>query len=301
MNAGPQQEDASWQDYLKSLSIYPLPQHAVSRLTYRLTRIQSPWFKNRLIRWFAEQYQVDWSEALHQNPEDFIHFNAFFTRALRDGARPIAGDESTIISPADGRISQIGSIEQDAVFQAKGHSFSVTELLGGDSERAQAFQNGSFVTVYLSPRDYHRVHMPLTGRLRETVYVPGRLFSVAPHTTRTISRLFARNERLVSIFDTNAGPMAMVLVGAINVAAIETVWSGLVTPPHRSDVKVTDFQSGNIELQRGAEMGRFNMGSTVILLFGQDRARWSGDLHAEQPLQMGQQLGISRDGHVSQP
>jgi phosphatidylserine decarboxylase len=273
----------------------------VSRLTFKLTRIQSPWFKNRLIRWFAGQYQVNWSEALYQNPEDYIHFNAFFTRALRDGARPIAGDNSSIVSPADGRISQIGSIDQDAVFQAKGHSFSVTELLGGDEERALAFQNGSFVTVYLSPRDYHRVHMPLTGRLLETVYVPGRLFSVAPHTTRTIPRLFARNERLVSIFDTDTGPMAMVLVGAINVAAIETVWSGLVTPPQRSKIEVTDLRSRDIKLQRGTEMGRFNMGSTVILLFGKDRLRWADGLHAEQALHMGQQLGISSDEHDSQP
>jgi len=301
LNASPQQEDASWQDYLKSLSVYPLPQHAVSRLTYKLTRIQSPWFKNRFIRWFAEQYQIDWSEALYQNPEDYIHFNAFFTRALRDGARPIAGNESTIVSPADGRISQIGDIDQDAVFQAKGHSFSVTELLGGDTTRAGDFQNGRFITVYLSPRDYHRVHMPLTGTLRETVYVPGRLFSVAPHTTRTITRLFARNERLVSIFDTNAGPMAMVLVGAINVAAIETVWSGLVTPPHRSRIEVSDLRPRAIELQRGAEMGRFNMGSTVILLFGKDRARWADGLQAEQALHMGQRLGTSSDAHASQP
>lgn len=301
MNASPQQDDAGWQDYLKSLSIYPLPQHAVSRLTYKLTRIESPWFKNRFIRWFAEQYQIDWSEALYQNPEDFIHFNAFFTRELRDGARPIAGDEFTIVSPADGRISQIGDIDQDAVFQAKGHSFSVTELLGGDTARARDFQNGRFVTVYLSPRDYHRVHMPLTGTLRETVYVPGRLFSVAPHTTRTIARLFARNERLVSIFDTNAGPMAMVLVGAINVAAIETVWAGLVTPPHRSKIEVSDLRSRAIELQRGAEMGRFNMGSTVILLFGKDRMNWTDGLQAEQVLRMGQQLGVSSNKHASQP
>ena len=147
------------------------------------------------------------------------------------------------------------------------------------------------MTVYLSPRDYHRVHMPLRGKLRETVYIPGRLFSVAPHTTRTIPRLFARNERLVSIFDSDAGPMAMVLIGAINVEAIETVWSGLVTPPPRPGIEVEDYRQSAIELQRGAEMGRFNMGSTVILLFGKDRIRWLDGLEAEQPIQMGQQLG----------
>ena len=227
------QQGAGWLDYTKSLPLYPLPHHAISRLTYRLTRIQTPWFKNLFIRWFAWQFEVDWNEALYQRPQDYPHFNAFFTRPLREGARPIAGDAATVICPADGHISQIGAISEDAVFQAKGHEFSVTALLGGDSSRAQPFRNGSFATVYLSPRDYHRVHMPLAGKLRETVYVPGRLFSVAPHTTRTVPGLFARNERLVSIFDTNAGPMAVVLVGAINVAAIETVWAGLVTPPHR--------------------------------------------------------------------
>jgi len=288
-----QAQGASWLDYLKSWLLYPLPQHAISRLTYRLTRIQTAWFKDAFIRRFAQHYQVNWSEARYQRPEDYRHFNEFFTRPLQNGARPIEGDGKTVISPADGHISQIGNIDRDAVFQAKGHEFSVTDLLGGDTQRAELFRDGSFVTVYLSPRDYHRVHMPLSGKLRETVYIPGRLFSVAPHTTRTIPRLFARNERLVSIFDTDAGAMAMVLVGAINVAAIETVWSGLVTPPPRPgiEVEVKDSQQSAIELQRGAEMGRFNMGSTVILLFGKDRIRWLQGLQAGQALQMGQQLG----------
>jgi phosphatidylserine decarboxylase len=291
LNGGGQQQGASWLDYLKSWPLYPLPQHAISRLTYKLTRIETAWFKNAFIRWFAGHYRVDWSEALHPRPEDYSHFNAFFTRPLRDGVRPTAGGEDTVVSPADGHISQIGNIDQDAVFQAKGHSFSVTELLGGDSERAAAFRDGQFVTVYLSPRDYHRVHMPLRGKLRQTVYVPGRLFSVAAHTTRTIPRLFARNERLVSIFDGDAGPMAMVLVGAINVAAIETVWAGLVTPPRRPGVEAEDYQQADIELSRGEEMGRFNMGSTVILLFGKNRVRWLDGLQAEQAVQMGQALG----------
>lgn len=285
------QASASSGDYLKSLPLYPLPHHAISRLTYWLTRVEAPWFKNAFISWFADTYKVDWSESLHQRPEDFVHFNAFFTRELQPGARPIEGDDATVVSPADGHISQIGRIDRDAVFQAKGHSFSVTELLGGDSERAAPFLNGRFATVYLSPRDYHRVHMPFTGRLRETVYVPGRLFSVAGHTVRTVPDLFARNERLVAIFDTDAGPMAVVLVGAINVAAIETVWSGLVTPPHRSAIEAKDLRSENIELERGAEMGRFNMGSTAIVLFGDDAVDWLDALQAEQPLRMGQTLG----------
>jgi phosphatidylserine decarboxylase len=286
-----QQRNASGLDYLKSLPLYPLPHHAVSRLTFWLTRIRTPWFKNLLIRAFSAHFAVDWSEALYQRPEDYVHFNDFFTRALRDGARPIEADATAVICPADGHISQIGAIDEDAVFQAKGHQFSVTTLLGGDSSRAQQFRNGSFATVYLSPRDYHRVHMPLTGRLRETVYVPGRLFSVAPHTTRTVPGLFARNERLVSMFDTDAGPMAMVLVGAINVAAIETVWAGLVTPPPRKQIEVKNHQEAGITLERGAEMGRFNMGSTVILLFADKRVDWQQGLRAEQPVQMGQRLG----------
>jgi len=282
---------ASWSDYAKSWPLYPLPHHAISRLTYRLTRVETAWFKNLFIRWFADHYQVNWSEARLPRAEDYRHFNEFFTRPLRDGARPIEGDESTVVCPADGHISQLGDIHRDAVFQAKGHEFSATELLGGDPARAELFQDGRFITVYLSPRDYHRVHMPLAGKLRETVYVPGRLFSVAPHTTRTIPNLFARNERLAAIFDTDAGPMAMVLVGAINVAAIETVWSGLVTPPQRDSVEVTDYRESAIELERGEEMGRFNMGSTVILLFGKNHVQWLDQLRAEQPVKMGRQIG----------
>jgi len=282
---------ASWGDYAKSWPLYPLPHHTVSRLTYRLTRVETAWFKNLFIRWFADHYQVNWSEARLPRAEDYRHFNEFFTRPLRDGARPIEGDETTVVCPADGHISQLGDIHRDAVFQAKGHEFSATELLGGDPGRAEPFQDGRFITVYLSPRDYHRVHMPLAGKLRETVYVPGRLFSVAPHTTRTIPNLFARNERLAAIFDTDAGPMAMVLVGAINVAAIETVWSGLVTPPQRDSVEVTDYRESGVELERGAEMGRFNMGSTVILLFGKNHVQWLDQLRAEQPVKMGRQIG----------
>ena len=291
MSSPPSQTAAGWLDHLKSWSLYPLPQHAISRLVFWLTRIETPWFKNAFIRWFADTYKVDWQEARFHRPEDFVSFNAFFTRELQAGARPVAGDEHTVVCPADGHVSQIGRIDHDAIFQAKGHSFSVTELLGGDGDRAAQFRDGSFVTVYLSPRDYHRVHMPLSGSLRETVYVPGRLFSVAAHTVRTIPRLFARNERLVALFDTDAGPMAMVLVGAINVAAIETVWAGLVTPPPRASIEVSDKRQDAIALARGAEMGRFNMGSTVILLFGSEKVAWLENLQAESPVKTGQALG----------
>jgi phosphatidylserine decarboxylase len=285
------QPSAGWLDYLKSGLLYPLPQHAISRLVFALTRLETPWLKNPMIHWFAEIYGVDWQQAEYQQPEDYASFNAFFTRALQAGARPLAAGEHTLVSPADGRISQLGAIDGDAVFQAKGHSFSVGALLGGDAGRAAQFQDGQFITVYLSPRDYHRVHMPLAGRLRETVYIPGRLFSVALHTVRTVPRLFTRNERLVSIFDTDAGPMALVLVGAINVAAIETVWAGLVTPPPRRGVQVEHWGTRPVTLPRGAEMGRFNMGSTVILLFGRQRTAWLDNLQAEQHLVMGQAIG----------
>jgi phosphatidylserine decarboxylase len=291
LSGHPRARAAGWPDYLKSLPLYVLPHHAISRLTYALARVRTPWFKNHLIRVFAQHYRVNWDEAVYRRPEDYADFNAFFTRPLREGARVIEGDATTVINPADGYISQIGSIDQDAVVQAKGHAFSVTALLGGDSARAALFQNGNFVTVYLSPGDYHRVHMPMDGRLVETVYIPGRLYSVAPHTTRTIPHLFARNERLVSLFETDAGPMAMVLVGAINVAAIETVWDGLVTPPRRSDIEARDFGQAGVVLRRGEEMGRFNMGSTVILLFGPGRVRWHEALGAEQTVKMGQQFG----------
>ena len=290
MSRQPQQA-SGWLDHLKSWALYPLPQHAISRATFRITRIRTPWFKNALIRRFADAYGVDWTEARYQRPEDYPDFNAFFTRELRADARPLEGDAETIVSPADGHISQIGSINGDAVLQAKGHSYSVVDLLGGDEQRAAPFRDGRFITVYLSPRDYHRVHMPLGGRLRETVYVPGRLFSVAAHTVRTIPRLFARNERLVALFDSDAGPMAVVLVGAINVAAIETVWSGLVTPPPKPGVEVKHMAQAGIALTRGAEMGRFNMGSTVIVLFGKERVDWLDSLAPEQAVRMGQTLG----------
>lgn len=285
--------DARLLDYLKSLPLYPLPHHAISRLTLALTRVKTPWFKNALIRWFADQYRVNWNEARLQRPQEFESFNAFFTRSLRDGMRPLEGDKDTVICPTDGTISQIGHIDGQAIIQAKGHSFSVHTLLGGNHERSAEFENGCFITVYLSPRDYHRIHMPLGGQLRETTYVPGRLFSVAPHTVRTVPGLFARNERLATIFDTGAaGPMAVVLVGAINVAAIETVWDGLVTPPQRKQVETRNRDGAGIALERGDEMGRFNMGSTVILLFGKQRMHWLDEFKSGQAVRMGQKIGL---------
>jgi phosphatidylserine decarboxylase len=280
-----------WLDLLKSLPLYILPHHLLSRGMFALTRIRTPWFKNLFIRKFSKLFKINWAESRHQEPESFEHFNAFFTRELADGVRPISGGENTLISPADGFISQVGKITGDNIFQAKGQSYTTHTLLGGRENLASQFTDGEFATIYLSPRDYHRVHMPYSGKLRETIYIPGRLFSVAPAAARTIPNLFARNERLVAIFDTDNGTMAMILVGAVFVAAIETVWDGLVTPPHRREIVYRDYHANGIELARGAEMGRFNMGSTVILLFQKNAVSWVNPLIPEQTLKMGQQIG----------
>ena len=272
---------------------YLLPHHCLSRLIGRAAECRAPWFKNRLIDAFVRRYQVDMSEAAVGNPHAYEHFNAFFTRALRDGARPLDDTPGGVLCPADGAISQLGAIEHGRIFQAKGHSFSVLELLGGDAGRAAPFMGGQFATVYLSPRDYHRVHMPLAGTLREMVYVPGKLFSVNGFTAENVPELFARNERVVCLFDTERGPMAVVLVGAMIVASVETVWAGLVTPPRR---ELKTFRYGAsaaepIHLDKGAELGRFKLGSTAIVLFGPEQVRWAEGLAAGSAVRMGQALG----------
>ncbi|MCC8998180.1 MAG: archaetidylserine decarboxylase [Candidatus Contendobacter sp.] len=283
-------------DHLRNLPQYLLPQRLLTRLIYRLTRIQTPWFKNALIRGFAQRFRVDLAEALEPEPGAYPDFNAFFTRALKPGARPIALGDRVVCCPVDGAISQIGIAQTDTLLQAKGQTFSLTALLGGDSEWARPFRGGAFVTLYLSPRDYHRIHLPLAGRLREMAHIPGALFSVSPLTTRVVPELFARNERVATLFDTPAGPMALVLVGAINVASIETVWAGAITPPLGKTIQRWSYPpqgAGAVSLDKGAEMGRFNMGSTVILLFGPEAVRWESAFQAGTPVQMGQRLGAA--------
>jgi len=249
---------------------YLLPHRALSRIVYWATRwTWTPW-KNFLIASVVKNYAVDMGDAVQPNPHAYASFNAFFTRALKPGARTAPADPRAVACPADGKISQAGAIvTNDAgsarIFQAKGFDFSVAELLGDEIE-AQKYTNGQFATVYLSPRDYHRVHMPLAGTLRETVHIPGRLFSVAPFTVEGVPRLFARNERLVCHFDGEHGPFAVVMVGAMLVSSVETVWGGLEIPPYASTITHTDWREKHIRLERFAEMGRFNMGSTVILL-----------------------------------
>ncbi len=242
-----------------------------------------PAFKNTLIRKFIDLYKVDMDEALETNPVRYRSFNDFFTRALHPNARPVNEDENSIVSPADGILSQAGDIENGAIFQAKGHDYSLLELLGGDLVWSRRFEEGSFATIYLSPRDYHRVHMPFTGTLQKMIHVPGRLFSVNDTTTRRVPGLFARNERVVCLFETELGPMAVILVGALFVASIETVWAGTITPVSRQ-VRRWEYPptppDEPVRLEKGEEMGRFNMGSTVILLFGKDVLDWLEEFEA---------------------
>jgi phosphatidylserine decarboxylase len=283
-------------DRLFILSQHLLPHHLLSRLIGCAAECRAVWFKSRLINWFAQQYQVNMSEAQVEDLNAYAHFNDFFTRALKDGARPLDSTPGAVLCPADGAVSQLGKIEQGRIFQAKGHSFSAIELLGGDSARAAAFMGGDFATVYLSPKDYHRVHMPLTGTLKEMIYVPGRLFSVNQTTAENVPELFARNERVVCLFDTERGPMAVVLVGAMIVASIETVWAGLVTPPKRT-LKTFSYDEAArapIVLEKGAELGRFKLGSTAIVLFGPEQVQWAEELTANSQVQMGQRLGSPR-------
>jgi phosphatidylserine decarboxylase len=273
---------------------YIVPHHLFSRLVGFLAETRFGPIKNTFITQFAKHFQVNMREAKIEDLSAFDNFNDFFTRELKDNARPITEEKNAIANPADGAVSQLGPIKDGSIFQAKGQSFGVVDLLGGDSQRALPFMNGDFSTIYLSPKDYHRLHMPLKGTLREMIYVPGDLFSVNPTTAQNVPSLFSRNERVVAIFDTEAGPMAMVLVGAMIVASIETVWSGLVTPPKR-ELKTFDYTAAAREpivLEKGQEMGRFKLGSTVVLSFGTDVMNWADKYKEGTPTRMGETLGF---------
>ncbi len=280
-------------DNLFVLSQYLTPQHALSRTVGMLADCKQPQVKDAFIKWFIDRYNVDMNEAAKENPSDFACFNDFFTRELKPGIRPIADDKEIIACPVDGAISQLGEVIHGKIFQAKGQQFSLIDLLGGDAARAKPFMGGKFATIYLSPKDYHRIHMPFAGTLREMIYVPGKLFSVNPVTAEKVPGLFARNERLVTIFDTEFGPMAVVLVGAMIVAAIETVWSGQVAPPARK-LKVTEYPAeptAPIQLNKGDEMGRFKLGSTVVLVFPENTVDFTEELMAGSGVRMGQNFG----------
>ena len=279
-------------DSLFILMQYLTPHHLLSRLAGKTANCPWSFIKAPFIRWFIQRYQVDMTQALEPDPAAYATFNAFFTRALRADARPLHGNDDTVVSPADGVVSQLGPVRDGLLLQAKGHRFSLRTLLGGDASLAGEFDEGCFATVYLSPRDYHRVHMPLPGVLRETTYVPGKLFSVNQLTAERVDDLFARNERLVCIFDTDCGPMALVLVGAMIVGSIDTVWAGQAAPaPH--GLRKTDYrhQGPAVQIARGGEMGRFKLGSTVIAVFAQNRVELNAALAAGNKINMGQMLG----------
>lgn len=279
-------------DTLTTLPQYLLPHHALSGLMGKLTHCENTAWKNLFIRQIIRHYGVNMAEAIESDLNAYKSFNDFFTRSLKPGARPLTQVPGAIASPADGVVSQAGRISGGTLFQAKGKSFTATDLLGGDPARAEPFNDGQFATIYLSPKDYHRLHMPLTGTLTEMIHVPGRLFSVNSATTRSVPGLFARNERLVALFDTEAGPMALVLVGAIFVSSIETVWHGVVTPPTITKVRGWDYKDNAPMLKMGQEMGRFNMGSTIIVLFGKNSVQWDEGFMADKPVKLGEKIGL---------
>ena len=260
-----------------------LPQHLLSRLMFRFARIQIPWIKNRFTSWFVSNYKVNLNEAQLEDIEEYKHFNDFFTRALKDGSRPIS--DSKVVSPVDGVISQFGSIKEALIVQAKGKKYSVEALL---AENSKNDLYTSFVTIYLSPKDYHRIHMPFDGSLKSMKYIPGNLFSVNQRTVNNIDQVFARNERLVCYFDSEYGEIALVMVGAIFVGSMETSWEGQITPPYSKSIKTYDYDSRQIELSKGEELGRFNMGSTVILLMPKGAPKLN--LQVRQVLNMGQSI-----------
>jgi len=279
-------------DKLFVLSQYITPQLGVSNLAGRLADSDSsPALKNRVIKWFIGRYGVDMSEAAETDPEAYPTFNAFFTRALKPGIRPLADGEKTLVSPVDGAISQLGQVTGDRVFQAKGQSFSLSELLGGEEAITEPFTNGEFATIYLSPKDYHRIHMPMAGTLRQMIHVPGKLFSVNPVTAENVPNLFARNERVVCIFDTDSGPMAMVLVGAMIVGSVETRWAGVVVPGSRQVTSTRYEGEQAISFEKGEEMGRFRLGSTVIMVMPKGAVTWNSDQVAGKTVRMGEAFG----------
>jgi phosphatidylserine decarboxylase len=270
---------------------YILPHHALSKMMSKLTHCENKIWKNLFIKQIIKHYGVNMNEALEQDINTFKSFNHFFTRELNSNVRPLTTIPNAIACPADGTVSQAGKINDGDIFQAKGKNFTVTELLGGDSKRAAPFNNGVFTTIYLSPKDYHRLHMPLTGTLTEMVHIPGRLFSVNTATTNSVPGLFARNERVAAIFDTDAGPMALVLVGAIFVSSIETVWHGVVTPPSITSIRSWQYHENAPVLKIGEEMGRFNMGSTIIVLLAKNKAEWDSNFTAEKVVKLGEHIG----------
>jgi len=275
-------------DRLAVLPQYLMPKRALTTLAGTFASAQLGGLTTLAIRRFVARYRVNMAEAANPDIASYASFNDFFTRALAPGMRPLAAAD--LICPVDGTISQFGSVEKDQIFQAKGHHYSTTALVGGDTELAARFEHGHFATLYLSPRDYHRIHMPCAGRLTRMVHVPGDLFSVNPTTARGVPGLFARNERVVCVFESDHGPFVLVLVGATIVGSMATAWHGQVNPPRTGTLRQWDYAPGQVELQQGEEMGRFLLGSTVVMLFPQGPLQFNSDWAAARPIQLGEAM-----------
>lgn len=277
---------------MRTLTQYLLPHKIISLIANLSANCKITWIKNYLIGYFIKRYAVKMNEAIEPDPFAYATYNHFFTRRLKPESRPIDANPAAIVSPADGAIAQIGRITNEKIIQAKGRDYSVHDLLANDP-CAEQFLNGSFTTVYLAPKDYHRVHMPLNGKLLKMIYIPGKLFSVNNHAAENIPNVFARNERVAAIFDTTAGPMAVILVGAMIVGGIETVWAGQITPPHTSLIKNYNYANQDaIEIAKGAEMGLFKLGSTVIVLFAPQAVTWDQNISNDMDIQMGHKIGL---------
>jgi phosphatidylserine decarboxylase len=276
-------------DFLAVLPQYLMPKQLLTVLAGKLANAQMGSFTTSIIRAFVGRYSVNMQEAKNPDIASYASFNEFFTRPLREGARPFANAE--FICPVDGAISQFGAIERDNIFQAKAHSYTTTALVGGDATLAAQFENGSFATLYLSPKDYHRIHMPCTGRLRRMIHVPGDLFSVNPTTARGVPGLFARNERVVCVFDSEYGEFVLTLVGATIVGSMATVWHGVVNPPRPGTVREWRYDDQDITLQKGEEMGRFLLGSTVVVMFPKNTLSFNPEWQPTKALRMGEAMG----------
>ena len=276
-------------DYFAVLLQYLLPKQALTVFAGKVAGLKGGAMTSRLIRWFVGRYKVNMTEAANSDIRSYATFNDFFTRALRSDARPLA--DAAFICPVDGAISQFGPIENDQLFQAKGHSYSTTALVGGDHDLAAQFQDGSFATLYLSPKDYHRIHMPCDGRLTRMIYVPGDLFSVNPVTARGVPGLFARNERVVCVFESEHGPFVLTLVGATIVGSMATVWHGVVNPPRSREVREWKYDTQQVLLTKGDEMGRFLLGSTVVMLFPKKVLQFNPQWGPAQGVKMGDVMG----------
>jgi len=310
MNNQQESNQASYVDYLKALPQYVLPHFFLSGIMRRMTRIRSKFFRTFSINWVIKTYNVDMSLAENENINSYKTFNTFFTRKLKAEVRPIVKGADTVACPVDGTVSQVGKIEDGKIFQAKGRHYTLKQLIGYPEVDFSSFEGGQFATIYLSPRDYHRIHMPEDGKLRSMTHVPGRLFSVSPATTRVIPGLFARNERVVALFETDFGPVAVIPVGAIFVGSIETVWHGEISPPTIPNIRswhyAQDYAQEDgpkpenkelnkpVTLEKGKEFGRFNMGSTVVLLFGPQTIDWAKEITAGASVKMGQLLATRK-------